>query len=130
MNNLDYFNLIVAQVFSSCYTAFPMGVDFSLNNIGFDAPAEIKPQLFACTIRWLERYGWISIELKSPAPMFLQVQLTEKALCALNWLPETLQENDSPLGQRIREALTAKAPASAVGSLVGEVVKAFIRPGV
>ena len=132
MNNLDAFNLITAQVFATCYTSFPVPVFISLNNIMFDAPIKEKVRIFDCTMRWLERYGWITDELKSAGvvpPAYYHVQLTEKALCALNWLPETLQENDRPLGKRITEALAAKAPASAVGALVGEAVKAFVRHG-
>ena len=80
-------------------------------------------------MRWLERYDWITIGTKPLAPMFLGVQLTEKALCALNWMPETVKERDKPLGQRFMDALADKSPASVVGALVGEAVKAFFFPG-
>lgn len=116
-----------------CYAVFPVTVFIGLNDLAFDAPAKEKLRIFDCTMLWLERYGWITIELRPkgvPGATCHHVQLTEKALCALNWLPETLRESDRPLGQRIMEALASNAPASAVGALVGEAVKAFVRHGV
>lgn len=128
MTNLEAFNLITAQVFAACYIAFPVEENFDLNNIELNISPKEKTDIFIYTMRWLERYDWITIGTKPLAPMFLGVQLTEKALYVLNWMPETL-EHDRPLGQRMKNALAEQATAGAVGALVGEAVKAFFRPG-
>ncbi len=89
------------------------------------SPREMT-QIFICTMLWLKQYGWITIGENNFATQFNGVQLTEKALCALNWMPETVKERGKPLGQRLQDALAERAPASVAGALVGEAVKAMV----
>lgn len=85
-----------------------------------------KVDIVKSTMLWLEQYGWITTKNDKNPLNYQGVQLTEKALYALNWLPETLQDGRT-LGQRIGEAVAAQSAASAVGSLVGEAIRAFFK---
>ena len=123
MDNLDEFNRITAGVFADCYADFPVKKHLSAEDV-LPEPNHHQRWLFELTMEWLVQYGWLSAEKDKERQFFKNVQLTEKALVALDWLPETLPvKANEPLGRRMADAFAQGAVAEA-GRLVIDALKA------
>lgn len=105
MSNLDLFNEITAKVLSECYESFPVPLEFH-QKVFFPNVSEKEPYApFFYTMHWLEQYGYITFaDTSFGAVRFDDVQLTEKALNALNCLPEAIAPKQTA-GQRLKVAI-------------------------
>lgn len=110
-------------MFAACYADFPVKLTLAADDV-YPEPDCRHRWLFMLTLDWLVQYGWLTAEKHDHEQCFANVQLTEKALVALNWLPETLcHKTAEPLGKRIAKAVAQGAFAEA-GRLVVETLKA------
>jgi hypothetical protein len=108
MQNIEFFNLCVAEILGSCYEKFPVKVDLRYEEIGnrvasqfsfddsdtFSNTVMISSEVAAATIRWLSSAGylWMGNEFYGG---FSSVTLTPKSLELLNITPDALQQKKS-----------------------------------
>lgn len=108
MNNIDLFNLCVADVLGACYEQFPVKIDLYFDEIGnrvaSQFPSDDGDELLdvfmssldvvSATIQWLSQAGylWIGNEFYGGVT---KSTLTPKSLELLNMVPESLKESRS-----------------------------------
>jgi len=108
MQNIEFFNLCVAEILGACYEQFPVKVDLRYEEIGnrvasqfpsedidkFSDTVMTSSEVAAATIRWLGSAGylWVGNEFYGG---FSGVTLTPKSLELLNITPDSLQQKKS-----------------------------------
>ena len=118
MNNIESFNIAVAEVFGQCYKAFPIRIEISVIEIGDAILETLSPdcnsdidlrrpeyKIARSSIEWLikSEYLWSS---SATDESFLFVTLSPKGLEVLNAIPEELQINTTlgeELGKGVKE---------------------------
>jgi hypothetical protein len=108
MQNIEFFNLCVAEVLGACYEQFPVKIDLRYEEIGnsvasqfssddidkFSNTVMTSSEIAAATIRWLSSAGylWVGNEFYGG---FSSATLTPKSLELLNITPDSLQQKKS-----------------------------------
>jgi hypothetical protein len=114
MNNIELFNLTVAEVLGRCFREFPVRIDLGYYDIGHtvhelasgeeqrDLDATRQEFTFASeTINWLISAGYLWCDQKSDSG-FHGVTLSDSGLQLLNKVPSGLKTTQS-FGERFRE---------------------------
>ena len=119
MNNIEAFNIAVAEIFGQCYKEFPIRVIISKMDVGIaikeamgDDPdgyfnlAEIEYHIAEEAMEWLIQAGYLWCNNPSRPISFEGVTLTPKGLEVLNAVPDELQSKVS-LGEQLSKGIKA-----------------------
>lgn len=107
MNNMEIFNIAVAEVFGQCFANFPMGINFDCVEIAIQISmllseseiharsdiVEREANIVYATIKWLEEAGYIWINSRDLSHSFYGVILAPKGLEVLNVVPDSLNKS-------------------------------------
>ncbi len=117
MNNIDAFNIAVAEIFGQCYKEFPLRVDISKLGIGVaiktafgDDPdgvfnlAEKEYLIAEEAMNWLIEAGYLWCRNPRKPISFEGVTLTPKGLEVLNATPNSLVSQTS-LGEYLSKGI-------------------------
>ncbi|MCY1303819.1 hypothetical protein D9M70_535450 [compost metagenome] len=119
-SNIDQFNEITGRVFAHLYQAFPIPTDLRPTVVGIEeaSPGDYDPvtgtsigqeprtheeQLFAHSVEWLCRTGYLTAERYAMSDHFTKAVLTAKGLEVLNAVPGSLKQKSS-IGEQLTEA--------------------------
>ncbi len=141
--NIDRFNLAAIELFSVLYDHFPLPTDIDTAEVGVEAaPEEATPiEMVRFTVytehalTWLTEEGFIRYEPPNFGTRYRNVRLTLKGLTLLGYIPYALKagEQSEPIIAKIKRILssgTEKAATESVKSLLGELFKLAMTPGV
>lgn len=129
MNNIEAFNIAVAEIFGRCYKEFPLKVSISNLEIGvaikdafgedpdgyFDL-GEVEYQIADAATDWLIKAGYLWCDNPERSISFKGVTLTPKGLEILNSVPEELQSKAS-LGEKLSKGIKVLGKESALTSV-------------
>lgn len=113
--NPEAFQFEAASILAAGYECFPLKFDWQLDLDSERYPTQegaSRRTIQLETIRWLKAQDYLSGKglVRDPnpnkPPHFRDLQLTERALVALNAVPEALQGKE-PLGKRLRTAVAS-----------------------
>lgn len=119
MSYIDCFDECTGRVFALLYESFPIPIDLNIGDIigqaelylGEGLPPEMNTEcdVGTCTVRWLVKAGYISMDNCSGSDRFFNLQLTEKGLEVLKAVPGSLNSQSQPLGKQISLAFKSGA---------------------
>lgn len=125
MNNIEAFNISVAEILGQCYREFPLKVRISKMDIGVtikeafgDDPDGIfnldekEYQIAEETMLWLIKSGYVWCENPSRSISFEGVTLSPKGLEVLNAVPDQLKGKKS-LGEHLSVGIKSLGKESA-----------------
>ena len=118
MNNIESFNIAVAEVFGKCYQAFPLRIDVSVVEVGKSIQEALDPNcgndidmrspeyaIARESINWLIESGYLW-HRNATNMSFNAVTLSPKGLEVLNAIPKELQIKTTlgeELGRGVKE---------------------------
>lgn len=130
IDNMEMFNIAVGDIFSHCYSNFPIRIDINIMDLGnsiiFDNTGKssefnmqkLEFKIAFAALTWLRDAEYIWVKLVS-SDSFLGVTLTPKGLDILNKIPDKLKEKDKKsFGEHLR---------SGVKKLGGETTKGLVK---
>jgi hypothetical protein len=115
MDNIELFNIAVADTFGRCYKSFPVPIGLSVSDIErvllqsmnreIDRDMEVghKYEVARSSVEWLIKSGYLWCKA-STSDQFFDVTLTPKGLEILNAIPKPLEVNKS-LGERLAQGV-------------------------
>lgn len=128
MNNIDIFNLAVAEIFGECYANFPMRIklncvdvavlvceSYSEGELENDDIVQKETDIVFESIRWLNDAGYLWTQ-GSDDLHYYQVTLTPKAFEILNLVPKNLSTNKS-IGEKLMSGVTALGKEASLESV-------------
>jgi len=141
MNNIELFNLSVAETLAACYEEFPQKINFSSIDItdkvlGYYPEknegeyAEIIFPVATGTIQWLGQAGYLWIANQEQHE-FLGVTLSPKGLELLNLIPDSISKKES-IGSLLTGGLKSVGKESALAlikTVLSEGVKLSLKGG-
>lgn len=124
ITNPEAFQLEAATVLAAGYAAFPISFPWQLDTGGECYPTETgqsREDIQFQTIQWLIQHDYLRNERGFCAGAWLALSLTERALVALNSLPDALAGKE-PLGKRLVTAV-AGGGADIIKKLVPAIIQ-------
>ncbi|MBE5527449.1 hypothetical protein A9J41_00770 [Laribacter hongkongensis] len=134
-SNIERFDEITAQLFSTLYQSFPAPVFLAAGNFvspatqyskvrGYDVASD-EAEFWAACVIWLQEAGYIRYEShESLTASFWEVVLSPKGLEVLNSIPDSLSGKDT-IGDQLVDAARTGAT-----DLLKEGVKTALAKGV
>lgn len=120
MKNLDKFNELSANIFSSLYESFPIGVDIEIEKFPEYNTAE-NSDLFFETIKFYIDEGFIKCQ-KQVYGSFIGLRLTSKGFSVLNVKPPEKLSSKTNIADALKEvADTGKTET--IKSLISQTIK-------